>query len=267
MVVSIVYCSAYSRYYLLHAVPAWFQPAPTHLLRFAPSCARQLDDEEMDEILSREIQGLLEEDEPTCAELRAERALPVQTWPGITASASGCVKHLYLERNSLSGTCPDYFTHFNRITALSLGEHGACRTQSLPPVARCMLPSLARQARPTSLPPRTTKPHLAAHNDISGPISPHLGSLVTLKILNLSCNNFEGPICERLAMLTNLTHLWLYANKLDGKIPKEILSVSGLTNLVSLRLNRNLCTCLLTARACVRASEPPPLCSAQPHAT
>ena len=45
-------------------------------------------------------------------------------------------------------------------------------------------------------------------------------------------------------MLTDLTHLWLYANKLDGKIPKELLSVSGLTNLVSLRLNRNLCTCL-----------------------
>ena len=76
----------------------------------------------MDELHSREIQGLLEEDEPTRADLWAERALPVETWPGITASASGYVKHLYLERNSLSGTCPDYFTHFTRITALSLGE-------------------------------------------------------------------------------------------------------------------------------------------------
>ena len=116
----------------------------------------------MDGLLSREIQGLLEEDEPTCAELRAERALPVQTWPGITASASGCVKHLYLERNSLSGTCPDYFTHFNRITALSLGERAAPRP-SRPLPATCHPPSLDRRdprpsppVRPNPTPQRTT---------------------------------------------------------------------------------------------------------------
>ena len=34
----------------------------------------------MDELHSREIQGLLEEDEPTRADLWAERALPVETW-------------------------------------------------------------------------------------------------------------------------------------------------------------------------------------------
>lgn len=82
-----------------------------------------------------------------------------------------------------------------------------------------------------------------SHNNIycgkdedNGFISPRIGDLADLEVLNLSYNFIRGRIPEELWKLRKLCELGLHFNQLEGGISGE---VGNLTNLVKLQLDHN----------------------------
>lgn len=78
-----------------------------------------------------------------------------------------------------------------------------------------------------------------AHNNLSGPIRPELGSLSNLERLDLSGNWLTGSIPAELGSLNSLEVLSLFGNLLTGSIPTEL---GGLGNLEELHLSYNQLT-------------------------
>ncbi|KAL6542729.1 LRR receptor-like serine/threonine-protein kinase fls2 [Orobanche hederae] len=81
-----------------------------------------------------------------------------------------------------------------------------------------------------------------------GQISPFLGNLSDLQVLDLTLNSFTGIIPPQLGSCSNLTQLMLYENSLAGAIPQTL---GGLENLQLIDLGDNL----------LKGSIPPSLCS------
>lgn len=82
-----------------------------------------------------------------------------------------------------------------------------------------------------------------SHNNIycgkfedNGRISPRLGDLKDLEVLNLGYNFIHGRIPERLWELTNLRELYLHFNQLEGNISPKI---GKLTQLRRVQLDHN----------------------------
>ena len=73
-------------------------------------------------------------------------------------------------------------------------------------------------------------------NDLTGPIPPELGNLMSLETLSLFFNGLTGPIPPELGNLTSLETLSLYFNGLTGPIPPEL---GNLTSLTGLNLGQN----------------------------
>ncbi|KAJ9565607.1 LOW QUALITY PROTEIN: hypothetical protein OSB04_001573 [Centaurea solstitialis] len=71
---------------------------------------------------------------------------------------------------------------------------------------------------------------------LKGQISPFLGNLSSLQILDLTSNSFTGIIPSQLHFCTQLSTLSLYANSLSGRIPPEL---GKLRNLQLLDLGHN----------------------------
>ncbi|MBX0327346.1 fibronectin type III domain-containing protein [Oscillochloris sp. ZM17-4] len=91
-------------------------------------------------------------------------------------------------------------------------------------------------------------------NGLSGTISPALGSLPQLAVLDLSANKITGPIPFELGGLASLQTLDLHANQLDQTIP---VTLGGLAKLQTLRLQNNR----------LRGAIPPQLAGLSQHLT
>ncbi|CAN1187532.1 Probable LRR receptor-like serine/threonine-protein kinase At3g47570, partial [Linum perenne] len=63
---------------------------------------------------------------------------------------------------------------------------------------------------------------------ISGSISPHIGNLSFLKVLDVRTNSFTGEIPPEIGRLHRLQELWLNNNSLSGEIPSNISRCSNL---------------------------------------
>ena len=74
---------------------------------------------------------------------------------------------------------------------------------------------------------RVTSLELPGHA-FHGFISPHVGNLSFLRILNLVNNSFSGIIPRELGRLFRLQQLWLSNNSLVGEIPSNLTSCSEL---------------------------------------
>ncbi|KAL3717772.1 hypothetical protein ACJRO7_002993 [Eucalyptus globulus] len=72
--------------------------------------------------------------------------------------------------------------------------------------------------------------------ELSGPISSHIGNLSFLRILLLQNNSFSVEIPPQIGLLRRLQFLHLSNNSLTGEIPSNI---SSCTNLLDLRLHYN----------------------------
>ncbi|KAI9117678.1 hypothetical protein K1719_011844 [Acacia pycnantha] len=77
---------------------------------------------------------------------------------------------------------------------------------------------------------KVTEIHLGRRS-LGGTISPAIGNLSDLKILDLSENFFVGHIPKELGSLIRLEKLSLYWNFLEGKIPSELGSLQNLSHL------------------------------------
>ncbi|KAI3705054.1 hypothetical protein L1987_75285 [Smallanthus sonchifolius] len=74
------------------------------------------------------------------------------------------------------------------------------------------------------------------NNTFKGVIPPQLGSLFRLQMLILSSNSFEGEVPASLSNCTRLQDLQLARNKLFGKLPPQLTS---LVNLVNITIHNN----------------------------
>ena len=88
-------------------------------------------------------------------------------------------------------------------------------------------------------PKRVVGLELDYSNQLRGTIPSELGSLTSLRWLNLENSQLSGAIPPELGSLTNLEHLALWDNELTGEIPAEL---GSLTNLQSLGLGGNRLT-------------------------
>ena len=65
-------------------------------------------------------------------------------------------------------------------------------------------------------------------NGLRGTIPPELGSLSTLRVLDLSRNQLSGQVPSELGRLSDLAELRLSDNELSGTIPTEVGNLSRL---------------------------------------
>ncbi|KAL5568802.1 hypothetical protein UlMin_025377 [Ulmus minor] len=84
--------------------------------------------------------------------------------------------------------------------------------------------------------PRVTSLFLKSHN-LKGSISPHIGNLTFLRVINLGNNSFYGEIPQQLGYLFRLQHLHLNNNTFGGRIPISLMNCSELKN-ISLHVNK-----------------------------
>ncbi|CDP19636.1 unnamed protein product [Coffea canephora] len=76
----------------------------------------------------------------------------------------------------------------------------------------------------------------AFYNNITGGISPEIGNLTQLHVLDLSSNYLSGEIPRVVGKLASMLNLYLHDNKLTGGIPQEL---GMLTELLYLDLSTN----------------------------
>ncbi|KAL5703684.1 non-specific serine/threonine protein kinase [Ranunculus cassubicifolius] len=69
------------------------------------------------------------------------------------------------------------------------------------------------------------------NHELVGTISPSVGNLSFLKVLNLSSNNYHGEIPQEFGRLSRLHYLDLSINSLGGKIPLNLSKCENLTYL------------------------------------
>ncbi|KAL5703693.1 non-specific serine/threonine protein kinase [Ranunculus cassubicifolius] len=69
------------------------------------------------------------------------------------------------------------------------------------------------------------------NHELVGTISPSVGNLSFLKVLNMSSNNFHGEIPQEFGHLSRLHHLNLSFNSLGGEIPLNLSKCENLTYL------------------------------------
>ncbi|XP_027355199.1 receptor protein kinase CLAVATA1 [Abrus precatorius] len=130
------------------------------------------------------------------------------------------LRYLRLAGNYFNGSIPEIYSEFASLEYLGLSTNSL--TGKIPK-------SLARL--------RTLKElYLGYNNAYEGGIPPELGTMESLKLLDLSSCNLSGEIPPSLSNLTNLHTLFLQMNNLTGTIPPEL---SAMASLMSLDLSIN----------------------------
>ncbi len=144
----------------------------------------------------------------------------IASWYGVTLNENGCVSHLNLSANNLTGNIPAELGSLTELQYLYLDNNQL--EDKIPPE----LSNLSNL-------------RVMALNDnlLDGNIPVELGLLGELRFLRLSDNDLTGGIPSELGNLSNLVHLLLYENELTGTIPA---SIANLTDLEFLRVYNNL---------------------------
>ncbi|XP_052189791.1 receptor protein kinase CLAVATA1-like [Diospyros lotus] len=130
------------------------------------------------------------------------------------------LRTLHLGSNYFSGEIPEAYTRIQSLE--SLGLQGNVLTGRIPA-------TLARLSNLQQL-------CLGYFNAYQGGIPPELGSLTSLRLLDLAACNLSGAIPPSLGNLKMLHSLFLQRNNLCGPIPPQL---SGLASLKSLDLSFN----------------------------
>ncbi len=144
---------------------------------------------------------------------------PMNTWSGVSLSASGCVDTLLLAGNNLVGNLPASLGDLSELVLLNLSNNTL--SGGIPP-------ELGQLSSLNEL--------NLSQNQLSGGIPATIGQLSALRGLYLNQNQLNNSIPAAITLLTQLVYLNLSENALSGSLP------AGMNNLSSLKkcfLNTN----------------------------
>lgn len=144
---------------------------------------------------------------------------PMSTWYDVFLHPIGCVKHLSMDGNNLTGNLPPEIGNLKYLQSIGLNWN---KLNGEIPVEIGELENL-RSLR-------------LNNNQLTGNIPVQIGYLKNLTQLYLGVNQLTGTIPAELAELNKLERLSLYNNQLSGEIPIEL---EKLTSLESLGLDGN----------------------------
>ncbi|XP_031122488.1 putative receptor-like protein kinase At3g47110 [Ipomoea triloba] len=119
---------------------------------------------------------------------------------------------LYLEHNNFDGNIPSNVGNFWNLNELYLSHNKFNGTITQQVFA---LPSLSMVLA-------------LSDNSFIGPLSPDVGKLKTLSVLDISKNKLLGKIPESLGDCLTIQYLDLHANHLEGKIPHSLISLRNI---------------------------------------
>jgi len=179
---------------------------------------------------------------------------PIKTWYGIETNEYGCVTHILLSNNNLTGAIPPeignleelLYLHLdsNQLTDIIPSEIGNLKelkslqlnqnqlSENIPAEIGNLINLERLDLSANQL---TTKSRF----ELVGNIPIELGNLVHLKWLDLSNNQLGGEIPSIISTLTKLQGLNLAHNQLIGNIPNEI---TNLDSLVTISIENNQLT-------------------------
>ena len=193
---------------------------------------------------------------------------PIDEWYGVTTDEGGRIVKLELSNNGLQGSIPPDIARLRYLEVLDLSQNGWTPEVPFTHSPRRVLPRDFGVGRPwqesiaggahtwgdTSLPldpvgisafQLPVGGDLCVHEVTRGPgylrgsIPPELGTLESLRVLDLGYNFLEGPIPPELGNLERLEVLTLPRNWLTGTLPPEL---GNLERLEVLNLPRNRLT-------------------------
>ncbi|CAI0441095.1 unnamed protein product [Linum tenue] len=127
--------------------------------------------------------------------------------------------YLDISNNSLSGEIPETLMELKSLTSASTSSIGLSPSAGIPLyVKRNQTGSGLQYKQVSSFPPSI----YLSYNMINGTISPKIGQLKQLHVLDLSNNNITGVIPSSISDLLNLEVLDLCSNDLYGSIPPSL---------------------------------------------
>ena len=163
---------------------------------------------------------------------------PLGEWHGVSTDASGRVRRLNLDSNSLAGPIPADLGNLSRLQSMFLGTNELTGPIPVTLGSLSNLESLSLSDNALTGPIPAAWASLSnltllslGTNELTGPIPVTLGSLSNLESLSLGGNALTGPIPAALGSLTNLIILSLDSNELTGPIPAALGSLSSLESL------------------------------------
>ncbi|MCC6817203.1 MAG: hypothetical protein IT267_12380 [Saprospiraceae bacterium] len=169
---------------------------------------------------------------------------PMNTWFGINVDGNGCVTHINLNNNNLTGSIPNEIGNLGALKRLFLftnaisGELPASIGNLIELEELNLEGNLIGGVIPNSIGNLSKLNNLSlATNEFQSSIPFGIYSLVNLIQLRLNNNNLSGTLLEDIMNFTKLKILDLSENKLIGKVP---FGISNCLLLQDLSLNDNL---------------------------
>jgi len=164
--------------------------------------------------------------------------LPMTSWFGVTLSGSGCIDHLKLNNNNLTGALPEALGELSSLKSLELFNNNLSSTipVSLGNLIDLEVLKLSSNNLTGSIPSsigNLTSVHtlFLSSNNLSGSIPSSIGDLVSLKVLYVQGNSFTGTLPSNMANLPVIEELRANSNNLSGSIPSAIGSLTTLKKL------------------------------------
>ncbi len=131
---------------------------------------------------------------------------PINTWYGVTLNSNGCVTHINLNNNNLTGSLPDEIGMLGSLKRLFLF------TNSIAGVL------------PSSIGDLIELEELNLEgNLISGAIPNTISNLNKLNFISLAVNQLQSNIPSGIFTLVNLIQLRLNGNSFSGNIPNDVM--------------------------------------------
>lgn len=165
--------------------------------------------------------------------------IDMNTWEDVTLDANGCVSHLQLSSNNLTGSIPPAIGNLSRLERLVLSYNEL--SGEIPSEIGNLTNLEVLEIRwneltgfiPATIGNLTNLNELdLTDNELSGFIPPEIGNLTNLNELSLSANNLGGVIPTTIGNLTNLVELRVGGNQLSGNIPAEIGNLNSVETII-----------------------------------
>lgn len=163
---------------------------------------------------------------------------PMTSWHGVSLNSIGCVEHINLNNNNVTGQLPEELGELSSLKSLEFFNNNLSGPipVSLGNLALLEVLKLSSNNLSGSIPSsfgNLTSVHtlFLSSNQLDGAIPSSIGDMASLKVLYVQSNNFSGSLPDNMGNLQVIEEIRAGANDFSGNIPSTLGNLSTLNKL------------------------------------